>query len=89
MKALFWVIAALLVACGTPEKNAPLSGVSQADAMEINRVIHAASPHEKILSYTHNRNGSIYVVTSAGTTAMRKRNGKWEINQDVVVLGGN
>jgi hypothetical protein len=84
--AIYLTGTMLLSACGTPETNARLGGVSPQDATALARLIHARTS-ARIISYTRNREGAIDVYTTDEfrVYVARRVGARWDIEEMGVV----
>jgi hypothetical protein len=83
--AVFFIAAALVAGCGTPESNSWANGVSREDAAEIRSAIrtHTSAP---VHSYLRRDDGTIDVSTEGdGIYNARKVRGKWQFTKEIVV----
>lgn len=74
----------LMTACGTPEMNA--RGISTNDATNIGRLIHAAAPLARILSYKLEDDGTVNVWTVGDHLYVAERvGGRWRVHEAVYI----
>jgi hypothetical protein len=82
----FACTAAFLTGCGTAEDSAWTTGVSSADARAVGRLVAAAHPGCKILSYDHDDADTIYCNTSCALYRARRTRSGWKLDPREVLL---